>query len=40
MIARVLYRKSLQGMLKYVLGKEESTILGFQNMYSDTSTYM
>ncbi|MDT7828221.1 relaxase/mobilization nuclease domain-containing protein [Pricia sp. S334] len=40
MIARVLYRKSVQGVLKYVLGKEESTILGFQNTYSDTSTDM
>ena len=38
MIARVLYRKSVQGVLKYVLGKEESTILGFQNTYSDTDT--
>ncbi len=40
MIARVLYRKSVQGVLKYVLGKEESTVLGFQNTYSDTSTDM
>jgi len=40
MIGRVLYRKSVQGVLKYVLGKEESTILGFQNTYSDTSTDM
>lgn len=40
MIARVLYRKSVQGVLKYVLGKEESTILGFQNTYSDTNTDM
>lgn len=40
MIARVLYRKSVQGVLKYVLGKEESTVLGFQNTYSDTNTDM
>ncbi len=40
MIARVLYRKSVQGVLKYVLGKSESTILGFQNTYSDTDTNM
>ncbi|AZQ59851.1 hypothetical protein EJ994_13985 [Maribacter sp. MJ134] len=40
MIARVLYRKSVQGVLKYVLGKEESTVLGFQNTYSDTDTNM
>ncbi len=40
MIAKVLYRKSVQGVLKYVLGKEESTVLGFQNTYSDTNTDM
>ena len=40
MIGRVLYRKSVQGVLKYVLGKEESTILGFQNTYSDKDTDM
>ena len=40
MIARILYRKSVQGVLKYVLGKEESTILGFQNTYSDKDTDM
>jgi len=40
MIARVLYRKSVQGVLKYILGKEESTVLGFQNTYSDTNTDM
>jgi len=38
MIARLLYRKSVQGVLNYVLGKTESTILGFQNTYSDTDT--
>ncbi|TLP75692.1 relaxase/mobilization nuclease domain-containing protein [Maribacter sp. ACAM166] len=38
MIARVLYRKNVQGVLNYVLGKTESTILGFQNTYSDTDT--
>ncbi|PIB31323.1 hypothetical protein BFP77_01770 [Maribacter sp. 4U21] len=38
MIARVLYRKSVQGVLKYVLEKEERTVLGFQNTYSDTDT--
>lgn len=40
MIARVLYRKSVQGVLNYVLGKTECTILGFQNTYSDTDTNM
>ena len=38
MIARVLYRKNVQGVLKYVLDKSESTILGFQNTYSDSDT--
>ncbi|MEQ8421577.1 MAG: relaxase/mobilization nuclease domain-containing protein [Arenibacter algicola] len=38
MIARILYRNSVQGVLNYVLGKAESTILGFQNTYSDTDT--
>src|SRR5680860_1357552 len=40
MIARVLYRKSVQGVLNYVSGKPKSTILGFQNTYSDTNTDM
>ncbi|SHJ55874.1 Relaxase/Mobilisation nuclease domain-containing protein [Arenibacter nanhaiticus] len=38
MIARLLYRNKVQGVLKYVLGKPESTILGFHNTYSDTDT--
>lgn len=38
MIARVLYRKNVQGVLKYVLDKSEGTILGFQNTYSETDT--
>ncbi|ASV31502.1 relaxase/mobilization nuclease domain-containing protein [Maribacter cobaltidurans] len=40
MIARILYRKNVQGVLKYVSGKEESTVLGFQNTYSDANTDM
>lgn len=40
MIARVLYRKSVQGVLNYVTGKSKSTVLGFQNTYSDTDTDM
>lgn len=40
MIARVLYRKSVQGVLKYLLEKDECTVLGFQNTYSDTNTDM
>lgn len=38
MIARLLYRNKVQGVLKYVLGKSESTIIGFHNTYSDTDT--
>ncbi len=38
MIARLLYRNKVQGVLKYVLGKSDSTILGFHNTYSDTDT--
>ncbi|MCM4170528.1 hypothetical protein DHD32_03470 [Arenibacter sp. TNZ] len=38
MIARILYRNNVQGVLKYVLGKPESSILDFQNTYSDTDT--
>ncbi|NKI27883.1 relaxase/mobilization nuclease domain-containing protein [Arenibacter sp. 6A1] len=38
MIARLLYRKNVQGVLKYVLGKPECTVLGFHNTYSDTDT--
>ncbi|WP_157941220.1 MULTISPECIES: hypothetical protein [Arenibacter] len=34
----ILYRNSVQGVLNYVLGKTESTILGFQNTYADTDT--
>ena len=40
MIARILYRENVQGVLKYVLGKEDCTVLGFQNTYSDTGTDM
>lgn len=40
MIARVLYRNNVQGVLNYVAGKSGSTILGFQNTYSDTDTDM
>src|SRR5690606_31190304 len=38
MIARILYRENVHGVLKYVLGKTRSTVLGFQNTYSDTDT--
>ncbi|MCM4167085.1 hypothetical protein KCTC52924_02661 [Arenibacter antarcticus] len=38
MIARILYRNNVQGVLNYVLGKTANTILGFQNTYSDTDT--
>ncbi|MCM4166582.1 hypothetical protein KCTC52924_03523 [Arenibacter antarcticus] len=38
MIARILYRNNVQGVLDYVLGKANNTILGFQNTYSDTDT--
>ena len=38
MIARILYRNNVQGVLNYVLGKADKTILGFQNTYSDTDT--
>lgn len=40
MIARVLYRNNVQGVLSYVSGKSKSTVLGFQNTYSDTDTDM
>ncbi|WP_209404736.1 relaxase/mobilization nuclease domain-containing protein [Pseudozobellia sp. WGM2] len=40
MIARILYRENVQGVLNYVMGKSQSTILGFQNTYSDTNTDM
>ncbi|MCG2462668.1 relaxase/mobilization nuclease domain-containing protein [Flavobacteriaceae bacterium F89] len=38
MIARILYRNNVHGVLKYVLDKTGSTVLGFQNTYSDTDT--
>ena len=38
MIARIFYRNNVQGVLNYVLGKADNTILGFQNTYSDTDT--
>lgn len=40
MIARVLYRNNVQGVLNYVSGKAQSTVLGFQNTYSETDTDM
>ncbi|WP_273568051.1 relaxase/mobilization nuclease domain-containing protein [Maribacter halichondriae] len=40
MIARILYRQNVQGVLNYVSGKSQSTILGFQNTYSDKDTDM
>ncbi|MFS4416422.1 relaxase/mobilization nuclease domain-containing protein [Maribacter sp. 2307ULW6-5] len=40
MIARVLYRNNVHGVLNYVSGKPKSTVLGFQNTYSDTDTDM
>ncbi len=40
MIARILYRENVQGVLNYVMGKSQSTVLGFQNTYSDTDTDM
>ncbi|MFS4446548.1 relaxase/mobilization nuclease domain-containing protein [Maribacter sp. 2307UL18-2] len=40
MIARVLYRNNVQGVLNYVSGKPKNIILGFQNTYSDTDTDM
>ncbi|MCM4174293.1 hypothetical protein DHD32_22785 [Arenibacter sp. TNZ] len=40
MIARILYRENVQGVLNYVTGKSQSTVLGFQNTYSDTDTDM
>ncbi len=40
MIARVLYRNNVQGVLNYVSGKPKSTVLGFRNTYSDTDTDM
>ncbi|MBU2907571.1 relaxase/mobilization nuclease domain-containing protein [Arenibacter algicola] len=38
MIARILYRNNVQGVMNYVLGKADSIILGFQNTYSETDT--
>ncbi|MFK5973201.1 MAG: relaxase/mobilization nuclease domain-containing protein, partial [Flavobacteriaceae bacterium] len=38
MIARILYRQNVHGVLNYVFEKEKSTVLGFQNTYSDTDT--
>lgn len=40
MIARILYRENVQGVLNYVMGKSQSTVLGFQNTYSDIDTDM
>lgn len=38
MIARIMYRQSVQGVLNYVLGKKGMIVLGFQNTYSESST--
>ncbi len=38
MIARILYRESVQGVLNYVFGKDGRVILGFQNTYSEFNT--
>ena len=38
MIARILYRETVQGVLNYVFGKENRMILGFQNTYSEFDT--
>ena len=38
MIARILYRESVHGVLNYVFGKEGSTVLGFKNTYSEFGT--
>ncbi|SDN11214.1 relaxase/mobilization nuclease domain-containing protein [Kriegella aquimaris] len=40
MITRILYRSNIQGVLNYVSGKPKSTVVGFQNTYSDTNTDM
>ncbi|KKM66018.1 hypothetical protein LCGC14_1485420 [marine sediment metagenome] len=38
MIARILYRESVHGVLNYVFGKEGGTVLGFKNTYSEFGT--
>lgn len=38
MIARIIYRETVQGVLNYVFGKEGRLILGFQNTYSEFDT--
>ena len=38
MIARILYRENIHGVLNYVFGKTKSTVLGFRNTYSDNET--
>lgn len=38
MIARILYRESVQGVLNYVFEKAKSKVLGFGNTYSETAT--
>lgn len=38
MIARILYRESVHGVLNYVFEKEKGKILGFGNTYSETHT--
>lgn len=34
----MLYRENIHGVLNYVFGKTKSTVLGFQNTYSDSDT--
>lgn len=38
MIARILYRESVHGVVNYVFGKAKIRVLGFQNTYSETNT--
>ncbi len=38
MIARILYRNSVHGVVNYVFGKTKIRVLGFQNTYSETDT--
>ncbi len=38
MIARILYRESIHGVVNYVFGKAKIRVLGFQNTYSETDT--
>jgi len=38
MIARILYREKVHGVVNYVFGKTKIRVLGFQNTYSKTDT--